>query len=239
MIPTSRADILHTLRRVALFNDLSDAELALIAREVSTQRYDAGAIVFSEGDVCRDFLVVREGAVKILKTSPAGRQQLLRIERPGNSLSEVAVFDGGPYPETALALTATTLLRIDAAQFRRICLQTPGLALKVIKVLGYRLRQMGKLVEELSFSTVRGRLLAYLLRLAEETGHMSNGAVEFPLTENNEELAVRLGTVRELVSRNLGRLHGEGWIEMKRRIVRIPDLAAFRAEVAAAVERRD
>jgi CRP/FNR family transcriptional regulator len=86
----------------------------------------------------------------------------------------------------------------------------------MIKALAHRLRLVDRLVEELSFVTVRGRLAAYLLRLADEAG-----SDDFHLPENNEELAARLGTVRELVSCNLGRLHTEGVIRVSRRHVRI------------------
>jgi len=86
------------------------------------------------------------------------------------------------------------------------------------------------LVEDLSFSTVRGRLIAHLLRLAEETGRETPRGTQFELTENNEELAARLGTVRELVSRNLGHLHGAGLIEMKQRTINLPNPAALRDE---------
>jgi len=111
-------------------------------------------------------------------------------------------------------------------QFRRICLQNPELALKVFKVLGHRLGHLASLVEELSFSTVRGRLIARLIRLADETGELTPRGIQFQLTENNEELAARLGTVRDLISRNLGRLHGAGLIELTRRTVNISDRAS-------------
>jgi CRP/FNR family transcriptional regulator len=129
-------------------------------------------------------------------------------------------------------VTDTTLLRLEAEHFRKICLQYPEMALKVIKVLGHRLRRMSSLIEDLSFSTVRGRLVAYLGHLARETGRKVSEGIEFELTENNEQLAARLGTVRELVSRNLGRLHNEGLVQISRRIVRIPNPNAFAEEVA-------
>jgi CRP-like cAMP-binding protein len=135
----------------------------------------------------------------------------------------------GVYPATAETLTPTILLRIEAEHFQKICLQHPEVAVKLIKVLGHRLRHLDSLVEELSFSSVRGRLIAYLLRLAEETGRRTPSGTEFRLNENNEELAARLGTVRELISRNLGRLHGDGLIVMRGRLVTIPDTAALSA----------
>jgi len=174
----------------------------------------------------------RNLGVDSTERSSSGRHQLIGIERAGNSLSENGVFDGSSYPATAQAVVDTTLLRLEAEHFRRICLQRPEVALKVIKVLGHRLRRMGQLVEELSFSTVRGRLIAHLLSLAGEAGRPTDtgSGVQFELNENNEELAARLGTVRELISRNLGRRHGEGWIEMRRRSVVIPNLDALRNE---------
>ena len=233
-MPDPRSEItalIETLRRVPLFTDLSDAELALVAERASLRQYQAGAIIFSEGDPCFELLIIKLGSVRIVKTAANGRRQLLSIERVGNSLSELSVFDGNPYPATAEAMSSTTLLCLDANRFRRICHQRPDLALKVIKVLGHRLRRMGALIEDLSFSTVRSRLLAYLLRLAEEQGRPCAGGIQFDLTENNEELAARLGTVRELVSRNMGRLHNEGLIEVRRRLIIVPNLAALRQEI--------
>jgi len=197
-----KSNLVKTLRRLPLFNDLSEDELALIGERVTVHPYDAGTIIFSEGDICRELFIIKEGSVKIMKTAPSGRRQLIGIERAGNSLSEIAVFDGGCYPATAQSVSSTVLLRLEADRFRRICLQYPEVALKVIKVLGHRLRRMGSLIEELSFSTVRGRLVAHLIRVAEQEGrHVSRG-IEFELTENNEELAARLGTVRELPARH-------------------------------------
>jgi CRP/FNR family transcriptional regulator len=111
-------------------------------------------------------------------------------------------------------------------------MQHPGVALKVMKALAHRLRRMGSLVEELSFATVRSRLAAHLIHLAKEEGRLTLHGTEFALAENNEQLAARLGTVRELVSRNLGRLHNQGLIHMSRRKVLIPSLEALLAETS-------
>jgi len=220
------------LRRVPLFVELSDQQLAAIAERVGHRRYERDAIIFSEGEACLELLIVEEGSVRLLKSAPNGRQQLMGIERTGNTLAEVPVFDGGRYTVTALAAEPTVLLRLDAEHFRKVCLQQPEVAAKLIKVLGHRLRRAERLIEELSFSTVRGRLIAHLLHLAEECGRRDGLSVEFEVKENNEELAARVGTVRELVSRNLGRLHGDGLIEMRRRVVRIPNIQRLADEVS-------
>ena len=230
-MPPPTPELILTLRRLPLFTDLSNRELALIAENVRRLHHREGATIFSEGERCHELLIVEEGTVKIIKSAPDGRQQLIGLERRGNSLAEVPVFDGGRYPATAEAANATVLLRLPADEFRKICLQNPELALKVFKVLGHRLRQLMSLVEDLSFSTVRGRLIAHLLQLAGETGRETPRGIQFELKENNEELAARLGTVRELVSRNLGRLHGAGLIEMNRRTINIPKPAALKDEI--------
>jgi CRP-like cAMP-binding protein len=157
---------------------------------------------------------------------------LIGIERAGNALAEVPVFDQGRYPGTAEAVSDTTLLQLDADHFRGICLRHPEVALKVIKVLAHRMRHLDGLIEELSFSTVRDRLVAHLIYLAENGGRSYPRGVEFELTENNEELAARLGTVRELISRNLGRLHGEGLIEIRRRTVTIPNISTLKSAIS-------
>ena len=225
------SEYLTTLRRLPLFNELSATELGLIAEGMSRLNFDAGTIVFGEGDICRELLIVEEGEVKLVKAALNGRQQLLSIERKGGALSEVAVFDGGCYPATAEATTSTTLLRLPADSFRKICVRNPEMALKVFKVFARKFRHLVNLVEELSFSTVRARLVAYLVGLAEQSGRPTPAGICFQLNENNEQLAARLGTVRELISRNLGRLHGDKLIEMKKRTVTIPNLSTLRNEI--------
>lgn len=134
-----------------MFTDLAELELILIAERVTVKRFDRGQTVFSEGDPCRELLIVRDGRVNLLKSAANGRQQLLSVERAGNSLSEISAFDGDPYPATAETAADTTLLRLEADHFRKLCLQHPEMALKIIRVLGHRLRRMSRLIEDFPF----------------------------------------------------------------------------------------
>ena len=224
--------VVGMLRRVPLFAELSELELGAVAERVTRGEYQAGAIVFGEGDNCRELLIVEAGTVRLVKTAASGREQLISIERMGSTLAEAPVFDSGKYSVTASAMEPTVLLRLSAEEFRKICVRWPEVAMKVIRVLGHRVRHLEALVEQLSFSTVRGRLIAFLLRLAEEQGTRTAQGLEFRLDENNEELAARLGTVRELISRNLGRLYGERLIYMRGRLVTVPDAAALKKEAS-------
>src|SRR5258707_13619387 len=97
---SAKSDYIRTLRRLPLFTDLSDVELAQIAEGVSRLYLEEGTLIFGEGDVCCELLIVEEGTVKIVKSALSGRQQLLGIERKGSFLAELVVFDVGRYPDS-------------------------------------------------------------------------------------------------------------------------------------------
>jgi len=220
------------LARVPIFSGLSETELKFISDRAVAKRYAQGELIFSEGDRCAGLYVVESGNVRIFKTSPGGREQVLTVERPGNSVAELPVFDGGNYPASASAATDCVLLFISRNDFRALCLEHPEVALKVLRMVGLRLRRLVGIIEELSFTTVRHRLGALLLRLARESGNPS-GRAEFRIETSNQELASQIGTVRELVSRNLSRFQAEGLIAMDGKNITIPDLAKLEAELRA------
>jgi len=125
------------------------------------------------------------------------------------------------------------MLFVSKQAFQALCLEHPEVALKVLKVVGSRLRRLVGIIEELSFTTVRHRLTALLLRLAKSQAGSAN-SVTFVLGANNQELAAQLGTVRELVSRNLSRLQAEGLIQMDSRNITVPDIKKLAAELEEA-----
>lgn len=112
--------LVGTLRRVALFSELSPDEVSSLAAQFVSEKYAAGQLVFSEGDQGGDLLVVKEGSVRIIKTAPSGRQQLISIEREGSSLGEVSVFDGGVYSTTGIAISPIELLRLKGGTLQKL-----------------------------------------------------------------------------------------------------------------------
>jgi CRP/FNR family transcriptional regulator len=166
--------------------------------------------------------------------SAAGREQVLSIEAPGSSIAELPVFDGGKYPASASALEDSEVLFISRKDFQNFCREHPEVALKVIAVVGSRLRRLVGIIEELSFTTVRQRLISLLLRLAESSGTPSREGVRLELTKSHQDLAAELGTVRELVSRNLSRLQAEGFLEVDGRKIIVKDLSGLKREQIAA-----
>ena len=229
-MPRSQA-IRAALQKAAIFADLSEKELSFLAERSVPNDFTAGQVVFSEEEPCEGLYVVESGAVKIFKTSASGREQVLAVEGPGGSVAELPVFDGGTYPASAIALNEARLLFVSKRDFQALCVEHPAVALKVLKVLGARLRQLVGIIEELSFTTVRHRLAALLLRLARRRGKPTARGVEFTLPGSNQDLASHIGTVRELVSRNLSRLQAEGLIKLDGKTLVIPDVERLRAEV--------
>ena len=227
----ARASCAAALKKAPLFADLSEKELSFLAERAVLHTMEVGALIFSEGEPCEGLYVVESGAVKIFKTSAGGREQVLTVEGPGGSVAELPVFDGGDYPASASALSKASVLFVSKKDFRALCLQHPEVALKVLKVVGSRLRKLVGVIEELSFTTVRHRLAALLLRLAARRGKQTPRGVEFTLQSSNQDLAAHIGTVRELVSRNLSRLQAEGIVKLDGKTVIIPDIEALRAEV--------
>ena len=161
--------------------------------------------------------------MRIFKTSANGREQVLAVNHPGESVAELPVFDGGPYPASAMAIEDTEIAFISRHDFRDFCLAHPEVALKVLGVVGARLRRLVGIIEELSFTTVRQRLVSTLLRLAESDGIKAERGIQFQLPSTHQELANQLGTVRELISRNLMRLEAEGLIDVNARKIVVKD----------------
>jgi len=231
-MPATRTSAAEVLRQVPLFADLSDTEIKFLAQRAVPRRFAPGELIFSEDEPCPGLFVIESGQVRLFKSSPSGREQVLAIETPGHSVAELPVFDGGNFPASAAAVDDARLLFVSKQDFYSLCLVHPKVALKVLRVVGTRLRTLVGIIEELSFTTVRSRLVSLLLRLARQQGKAAaGGAVQITLPASNQELAAHIGTVRELVSRNLSRLQSEGLIRIDGRTVTIPKLAALKDQL--------
>jgi CRP/FNR family transcriptional regulator len=224
---------LSTLTKAAIFAGLSEPELNFLSQRTVPRNFSAGEIVFGEGEPCSGMYVVQSGNIRIFKTSINGREQVLSIDGPGSSVAELPVFDGGNYPASVAALTDSTLLFVSKQDFQALCLAHPQVALKVLRVVGARLRRLVGIIEELSFTTVRHRLASYLVRMAQKEGQATAGGTQVFLPASNQELASQIGTVRELVSRNLSRFQSEGLIRLEGRAAVILDLKKLEVELQA------
>ena len=236
MLLPSREQIAAALKSVPLFAGLNDHQIGKLSQQAIARRAPAGEQIFVEGDECQGLYVVFSGAVKIFKQSAQGREQVLSIERAGAVVAELPVFDGGPYPASCVSVEESVLLFISRQDFRRSCQEDPELALKVLSSVGARLRRLVTIIEELSFLTVRSRLAALLVELAgspEQSSAASASPVRVPLKLTQQEIAARIGTVRELVSRNLSRLQAEGVIRIEGHMLVVEDMQRLEQEAVS------
>lgn len=224
----------RALRKTPIFASLTEAEIRALAGRVSRKSLTRGEHLFAEGDPCAGLFLVASGKIRIFKLSASGREQVLALEGAGSSFAELPVFDGGNYPAAASAWEDSEILFISRKDFQNFCREHPDVALKVIAVVGSRLRRLVGIIEELSFTTVRQRLISLILQLAEAEGARSKEGIHLELKKSHQDFAAELGTVRELISRNLSRLQAEGYLEVEGRKLIVKDLAGMKRELASA-----
>lgn len=221
-----------TLRRVAFFAALPAADLEALASHCAGRRLARDEALFTEGDACEGLFVVQSGAIKVFKMSDSGREQVLGIDRAGSTVAELPLFDGGSYPASATAIEDSTLLFLPKREFLNLCRQNSEVAFAVIRTLAWRFRYLTTLVEELSLKEVSNRLARFLRDRALRDGVRTKRGIEFPLQESNQEIAAEIGTVRDLVSRNLRRFVDRGILRLELRRVIILDMAELEAQAA-------
>jgi CRP/FNR family cyclic AMP-dependent transcriptional regulator len=231
---TQHIDLASVLERAPLLSSLSASELQMLAARTVRKSLATGQMLFSEGEPCSGLHIIARGKVRIFKTSMSGREQVLALNGPGETVAELPVFDGGPYPASAVVVEDCEIAFISRRDFHAFCIEHPEVALKVLTVVGGRLRRLVGIIEELSFTTIRQRLISVLVKLAQSTGTKTAHGIEFQLPATHQELASQLGTVRELISRNLMRLQAEGLLEVDARQIVVKDLEQLNALLESA-----
>ena len=222
-------DKIAALRRTRLFAELDENTLRTLAERARARSFQRGEVLFVAGDEALGLYVIVEGAVRAYRGSPDGREQVIHIERAGATIAELPVFDEGPYPSTVAAEEPTTVLFIDKQDVKSLCLQHPQIPLAAIKVLAERLRRCAELVEVLSLREVGQRLARFLLNEARRSGNRTEHGFVLNLTQTNQQIAARIGSVREVISRGFTRLQHEGLVTVEGRQVVIVDENALEA----------
>lgn len=212
---------LEFLKSIPYYAGLNTTELDAIRKSIFETTAQKGEIILLEGELSDKLHFVVSGAVKVFKTSPEGKEQILNIVRPGEPINEVPVFDGGPNPASAQAMTPVVLYGIRRADLETAFREHPQIARNVLKVLANRLRHLVALIEDLSFKPVVSRVAKILL---EETADES--APRPRLTQ--QEMAAMAGTAREMVGRSLKALAESQAIRLDRHRIVITNKQALR-----------
>jgi len=213
-------DKIGVLQRSLIFSGLNEEQLVELAGIAYEHSFMPGEFVFLDGDAPERFYIVQEGKIKVIKHSSLGKEFIIAFFSPGEMFGEVAVFENRPYPASAQAVAKTKVLGINSRDFLSFLAAHPAVALRIINILGGRLRDAQNRLRDLAGERVEQRLTAILLMLASKFGST------LPFTR--QEIADMAGTTTETAIRVLSRLKDGGIVRSARGKITILDETKLR-----------
>ena len=211
------------LRSTSLLGGLDDADLQRLAERAVSRRYRRGQVVFTEGDAADSLMIVATGRVKVLAISDDGRDHVLNVLDPGQTLGELAMADGGPRSASVEALDDCTLLVLDRQAILELLRERPAVAEELLKALGAHVRRLTGHTADLVFLDLPRRVAKLLLYRHRETGR---AVIELGL--NQTELAAMLGGSRQSVNQAMREFEKRGWIVAEGQTVTMLDVDRMR-----------
>ncbi len=205
------SDLVNSLKTVKHFRNLSLGELGLIVTAGTVRRFRAGATIFNEGEPCAGMFVLIRGMVHLCKISPQGQINIMAVVEPVIMFNEITVLDGGPNPATAVAVKDCFVWQIGYESFQALLEKIPQVGLSLLRVLARRNRQMIAQYEDLSFRSVIARTAKLLLDLSDYGHHPIDRHAR-----SINEMASRIATVPEAISRSLNLIKQKGSIRVSR-----------------------
>ncbi len=225
-MPTS-GETIELLHRVPVFSALGEDELARVAEVAVPRRFDAGEVVFREGDESSTCYIVRSGQARAVREHTDGRSITLANFGPGDIFGELAMFDDERRSATVEAIEATEAIAILAGDMRRLLREHPDIAVKLLGSLGRKLRETNQRLTRQSFQTVQSRVAAVLSQLVQAARVEGSSGGDVLITSTQAELAQLAGSSRESASRFLAVLERAGVITQGRGRLVVHDPAAL------------
>lgn len=229
--PAFSSDML--IKRLQAFDflqGLDDPTLNRLAQNATWKVFSPDSVVFWEGDTESNLYFLQYGSLKVLKTAPDGRTQVLRFIEAGEIFNEVGVLARRPNPATAVALEESGIWLIPRTALEKIVLTHPALAMQIIENMADKIIELVTLAADLSLKTVEARFAQILL---EQT---DGDVIERRRWSNQTELAARLGTVPDVLSRVIRELTKAGLIETDRQQIRILNRSGLEARAKPQAE---
>lgn len=211
------------LRQIPYFAELKARELADVARAMRSRDVEPGEHILIESEPCAGLGVVIEGQVRLVKISADGREHVLRVLGPGTTFNDVAVFDGEPNSDTAVAIGPSRIGFIPQATMTAMIDRHPGVARAALKLLAGRHRSLGHVVEDLALRDVTARVARLLLGCIGKHDHIVEKAGFACAHISHQEIAAMVGSVREVAQRALKELERDGAIALHRSHIDIRD----------------
>jgi CRP/FNR family transcriptional regulator len=209
------------LQRMPEFGNLTAETQQVLATEATKRRFEAGQVIYVEGEPAEIIYILESGWVKATRMTREGREQAMMFLQPVDIFGDVAALAGTTYPGTVVALEAVQVWSIPAQTLNKLINRYPDLAMAIIRHLAERVQYYVNLVEDLSLRSVEARLAKTLL----DNALLHNGQLQVPRREwtTFDEMAVRLGTVRDVLSRALKTLEAEKLLRVDKQVIVLLD----------------
>ncbi|MBO8172479.1 MAG: Crp/Fnr family transcriptional regulator [Bacillaceae bacterium] len=209
--------VIEIFRHVDLFKEMSENELVKIAGIANKREFRERAVVFMQGDPLNRVFFIHSGKVKIFKTDTSGKEQIVDILQPGDMFPHAGFFRKGTYPAHAEIVEKAVLAVISIEDFENLLLRYPEISIKLFRVMGEKILDLHKRLEEQVLHNTYEQIIMLLLRLAKNYGEeIEEGIIRLKSRYTNRELASMIGASRETVSRTLTHLRKKGRISIDR-----------------------
>jgi len=211
------------LRRCPLFGGLKEEDLRKVRAIALPRQFRKKQVLFSDGEEAKGFYVILSGKVKLYKVSPEGKEQILHVVSAPDAFAEAALFFEGTYPAFAEALSDSQLFFFPKKNFIDLIQKNPQLSINMIVSLSQYLKRFAALIEELSLKEVSSRMAKYLIDLSLKSSKEGKDPKEIELDLNKTQLASKLGTISETLSRTLAKMKAKRIIDVKKNRILILD----------------
>ena len=205
------------LRTVPIFSELNDQDITSLARVATRRRYPKDTVVFFENEEGDFFFMILQGRIKVTILGDDGREIILSVLGPGDFFGEMALLDNEPRSATAIAVEDSELLSLHRTDFQSVIADNRSIQAALIKILTARLRRANHQISTLALLDVYGRVARVILDMAREEGRrLKDGRIAFR-RPTHQEIANRIGTTRETVTRMIKDLERQALVRMEGR----------------------
>lgn len=221
-------DICEILSAVPYFRGLGEETVCSILEYSFVRNIPRGQYLFAADEICRHLYVIKQGLIEIFQIGEDGKKISMHHAGKGAFLGDTILFNEGRYGAHAYAMKASSLLAIDKKSFEKLIYTHPEIGIRMLSDFGLRIKKLQSLVAGIALTDVRMRLIKLLLELVDEGSDGTKESVVLTNVPTQDEMAYRIGTVREVLCRGLHKLEKDKLIKVKRGEITIYNTEALR-----------
>lgn len=208
-------ETLESLKNIFIFSGLKEQQLKALLEKLNVEKLTKGDVLFWEEDEPEYLYLLVDGKVKVTKQSESGKETILGIIGPGESIGEIAIFDGRVYPFSAQAMEPSTVMKMPRGEFIQFLISNPNACIEVIIELSRRLREAQGVIKGMAADRVEHRIIELLLKLSEKVGRHEEAGLRIGIILTRQDIADMVGSTVETTIRILSRLTKKGLLETR------------------------